>query len=353
MCRTPGRLRPPLPPCDYDEGRRAINDQLGGNDIARAPQEQPEGLDPHVVEYSDVGDDEIARRRIEAGTRRYEQPHGPLSQRLGGLDASENRYFQGNLERSAAAGKPIDMQDMKRYSFSERDHPLRRIHKMEWYVQKPRGLGVANEMWDAEPLVKAATKVDDAKPRKGVRFGEVQEVTYLVEFDGMVTPRKKKGKGDNKPFRSMRAAEAANAFDARKIVTYDIDSFEARAGRLGDLGKGKSGQYKGKWKVPLQMQDTGAAFPFATREQMVDALNRSGSIRFDGNDFRKLNDSFYAAVKAGDIEMGSTQWKSMGALLGDLGDHQRTGRTLTASTELDWEALFSLADILDATARAT
>ena len=307
----------PLPPRDYDEGRRVINEQVGDNDIVRAPQRQPEGMDDSVTTYRGVSDAEIDDRLDLAGRRRYELPDGLVDQRVGRMAGRETRRL--------AAKKKLILQ--------------------------PRRIRVANELWDVEPLARAAARGGDVQPHRTVRFGDVQEASFLVEFEEM---RARAGKADARPqdkVVSMQVVEATNTFDVRKAVTYDLDSFETRAGRRGERAKAKHGRgaYGHRWKLPSQtVRDLG--YPFTARVQLIDALTKGESVRFRLEDLWRAQSTYGDALASGVARRKEAS--PILALFKVLKVMQRTKGAITREG-LDWDAMYTLLDVIDTMAQTT
>ena len=199
-----------------------------------------------------------------------------------------------------------------------------------------------NKMWNELPQVnlrslddlgETAPGVRVKLPRRKVGFGDVQSVTFRIEAG---TELSKHGK----PLRSLM--DASDVLDLDTTLRYSLDP--TTQAKIVTTPEG--------WQATRtpgfgRMASVSGDFPFSPREELLNQIMKGQKLSADQVDL--LSNQFYARFPIHDAARDTAQYKAMDQLLETLIVTRRSNiNSLPAN--VDWNALYDLARLLDSSA---
>ena len=203
---------------------------------------------------------------------------------------------------------------------------LEAINKM-WNELPQVNLRSLDDLGDTAPGVRAKV------PKRRVGFGDVQSVTFRVQ-EG--TELSKHGK----PLKS--AVDASSVLDLDTTLRYSLDP----------TTKAKIVTTPEGWQATRtpgfgRMANASGDFPFSQREQMLTQIMKGQKLSSEQLDL--LSNKFYSRFPVNGPARKTAQYKAMDEMLGTLIVTRRSN-TNALPANVDWNALYDLARLLDASA---
>ena len=199
-----------------------------------------------------------------------------------------------------------------------------------------------NKMWNELPQVnlrslddlgETAPGVRVKVPRRKVGFGDVQSVTFRIEAG---TELSKHGK----PLRSLM--DASDVLDLDTTLRYSLDP--TTQAKIVTTPEG--------WQATRtpgfgRMASAAGDFPFSPREELLNQIMKGQKLSAEQVDL--LSNNFYTRFPIHDAARDTAQYKAMDQLLETLIVTRRSNiNSLPAN--VDWNALYDLARLLDSSA---
>ena len=319
---------------DYGANRDAINAQVGSEDFARAPQQQPEGLRSEV-NVLDTTDDRIDANIREAGRNAGLQEPGPtrpFMQEMGntrGHEAAEQYRMLGWMsDPDLRGGRGLDEPGDFNAAFN------RGVERERSRARLAGEIEAANLKWADTPTMDQRPfeqwyltknlKRRRSQIGKSVQFGTANLLTFRVEPES-----------------------AGSTF---RVAVDPVDTLDrSQAIRHVETPSG--------WRPTRQpgfdrMALAPGEFPFSAKERVLNTLMQGKAP--DSGTVDKLSYIFDEASTQRRIVPQSKEWRNMASLIGDLRQAEAAGDAdlqKLAST-IDWRTLEKMLYMLDMSATA-
>ena len=366
---------------NYAANQEVINSQVGADDFARVPQEQPAGIGsppPPVGQTQPQGPRGILRNADAGGG-----PVGLDSSRIvnrgpDGENVSEEileLWAQRMLDESNEAGRR-NQGGYANYMDAMADVRTRIQQMEDRAALNPYAaarVDAANQMWDAQRTVDLRSPsewsrmpdtggmrswdhtgwqmppTDRPRMRKSVRFGDAEVLTVAAD-----------GEDVRKVRNQWRDLDDGNAImpwwtgSGINRTTDPLNTDEAVRHVPTPRMPGDRKGYPSSWRASRQpgfgrLAEAPGAPPFNARERIVTDLMQGK--RIDASHIDLLQGTLNDAVRAGGVQ--HREWLRMTALVRDLKYGVVLGDSRTFASALDWRTLDVMLSMADSATAAT
>ena len=352
---------------EYRANAETINQQLGDNDFAQAPEAQPQGIEraEETEEAAQQGSRGILKNREPGGGRVNLDSNRIVNQ---GPDEhatelrlelwSERMVDEANAEalrNQGGYGHYMDATANLRPRWQQQEDAV----GLNPYAAAR--VDAANQLWDAQRGVDTRapsewSRMPDpggyrswdsgARGRKSVRFGDAEVLTVFADAEDVRKARNQ--------FRDLDAGNAIMPWWTGSGInrpTEALDLDEAVRHVPTPRGPGDRRGYPSKWRAARQpgfgrVADAPGAFPFNAREQVIADLMKGQRIEVSHLD--AMHGVVDDSVRAGRVR--HKEWLDMSALLRSLRYGTVLGDSRPFAQAVDWKTLNRLLDALDSSA---